>query len=635
MKTYRILSSMLIGLFLLSGAAMAAGKVLHQGSWTKKGYAVEGQWKIVEDGGKHFVELDASFRTKNAPDLKLFLSPQNLDKVTGSNATQRTVLVAKLKSNKGAQRYEIPAGTDLEKFITLLLHCEKYSKLWSAATLWHPLASTRPMTSSLRLSALNQAPVQPTGAYVLYWMVAARRTTWNFALDVAMERCRELGCPLLVFEPLRVAYPWASDRLHRFVLQGMEDNQQRFAAAGLTYLPYVEPQPGEASGLLQELAASAALVITDDFPCFFLPRMQQAAAERLPVRCEAVDGNGLLPLRACPKVFLRAVDFRRFLQRNLAPHLLEAPQEDPLGDVADLRGAKIPSHIEARWPRAKPEMVSAHSSQIASLPIDHSIPASTQAGGSRAAQEFLDEFVEHRLVRYQDDRTDLINRSTSALSPHLHFGHISSHQIFRAVSTQQDWHFGCIDEGLRNGKRVGWWGMDEDAEGFLDQLVTWRELGFNMSWQRPDFDSYASLPAWAQKTLAEHQGDPRPWIYSLEDLTEARTHDDVWNAAQRELRVEGVIHNYLRMLWGKKILEWSPTPQDALATMIELNNRYALDGRDPNSYSGIFWCLGRYDRAWGPERPIFGKIRYMSSDNTRRKLRLNDYLARYGPLSLV
>ena len=148
------------------------------------------------------------------------------------------------------------------------------------------------------------------------------------------------------------------------------------------------------------------------------------------------------------------------------------------------------------------------------------------------------------------------------------------------------------------------------------------------SW--PEYDTYESLPMWARETLEEHAGDQRTHIYTLDDFAAGRTHDPLWNAAQNQLRRDGDLHNYLRMLWGKKILEWTRSPQEAADVMIELNNRYALDGCDPNSYSGIFWVLGRYDRAWGPERPVYGKIRYMTSENTARKVRVKDYLRRYG-----
>ena len=165
----------------------------------------------------------------------------------------------------------------------------------------------------------------------------------------------------------------------------------------------------------------------------------------------------------------------------------------------------------------------------------------------------------------------------------------------------------------------------------MDELITWRELGYVFCHQRlEDYDQFETLPGWAVETLENHSSDPRPVTYTLEQLETASTHDPVWNAAQRQLRQEGRIHNYLRMLWGKKILEWSPSPQEALQRLIHLNNRWAIDGRNPNSYSGIFWILGRFDRAWGPVRPIFGKIRYMSSESTARKIRLKGYLQRYG-----
>ena len=176
----------------------------------------------------------------------------------------------------------------------------------------------------------------------------------------------------------------------------------------------------------------------------------------------------------------------------------------------------------------------------------------------------------------------------------------------------------------------GFWNAGPAAEAFLDQLCTWREIGFNMCQREPNYDRYESLPAWARKTLADHEADPRPKLYSFEELEQGRTYDQLWNAAQMQLVREGRIHNYLRMVWGKRFLEWTPNAQVALEWMLELNNKYALDGRDPNSYSGIFWVLGRYDRAWGPERPIFGKIRYMTSENTAKKVKVKEYVKLFG-----
>jgi deoxyribodipyrimidine photo-lyase len=177
--------------------------------------------------------------------------------------------------------------------------------------------------------------------------------------------------------------------------------------------------------------------------------------------------------------------------------------------------------------------------------------------------------------------------------------------------------------------------MSGNAESVLDEIITWREVGYNFSAHREDYDKYESLPDWVKKTLQEHAKDEREHVYSLEEFEAAKTHDYLWNAAQRQLIEEGKIHNYLRMLWGKKILQWTRTPQEAVAIMIHLNNKYGLDGRDPNSYSGIFWVLGRYDRPWGPIRPVFGTIRYMSSENTARKVSVKNYIRKYAGSSAV
>jgi deoxyribodipyrimidine photo-lyase len=244
----------------------------------------------------------------------------------------------------------------------------------------------------------------------------------------------------------------------------------------------------------------------------------------------------------------------------------------------------------------------------------------------------LQTFLSRRLSRYADERNQPDEDVASGLSPWLHFGHLSVHEVFCDLTAMEVWspdRLGDVRE--TRGAREGWWGMSKPAEAFLDELVTWRELGFNMCSRNPHYDQYESLPNWALETLSAHASDVRPVIYSHDEMAAAATHDRIWNAAQNQLLQEGRMHNYLRMLWGKKILEWSPSPQAALEIMIELNNRYALDGRDPNSYSGIFWVLGRYDRAWGPERPIFGKVRYMTSENTARKLSLTQYLDRYAP----
>jgi deoxyribodipyrimidine photo-lyase len=287
----------------------------------------------------------------------------------------------------------------------------------------------------------------------------------------------------------------------------------------------------------------------------------------------------------------------------------------------------VPREITRRWPAATADLLRGNG--LNDFPIDHKIMPADSRGGPVAAAERLSRFLDESLDRYADDRNDVETNVTSGLSPYLHFGHISAHEIFTRIVEKEDWQRRRLS-AKADGRRSGWWGMSANAEAFLDQLITWREIGYNMTFRRPDYDQYGSLPDWARETLEMHARDPRDYAYSMDPFENAQTHDALWNAAQRQLVSEGVIHNYLRMLWGKKILEWTASPNEALEIMIELNNKYALDGRNPNSYSGIFWVLGRYDRAWGPERPIYGKIRYMSSENTARKIRLDAYLARYG-----
>jgi deoxyribodipyrimidine photo-lyase len=482
----------------------------------------------------------------------------------------------------------------------------------------------------LRIRKVNNAPVSGKGDFVLYWMIAFRRTSWNYSLQRAVEWAKELNKPLIVLEALRCGYQWASDRLHRFILDGMADNARSLEKSKVLYYPYVEAVKGEGKGLIESLAQRSCVVITDDYPSFFLPRMISAVSRRVPVLLEQVDSNGFLPMRAADKVFTTAFAFRRFLQKNLPAHLTERPEVNPLNKVKLPIIRTLPKGTEKRWPMALSQFLNGDPRGLVPLPIDHDVQVVEERGGPRQAELVLKTFLEKRLSLYPEYRNHPDEDATSGLSPYLHFGHISVHQVFDGILEKEEWSSKMIS-GKTTGSRSGWWGMREAAEAFLDELLTWRELGFNMCWQRNDFDQYESLPKWALQTLNKHSRDKRPYLYSLEALETAKTHDPLWNAAQIQLVREGRIHNYLRMLWGKKILHWTKTPREALKVMIELNNKYALDGRDPNSYSGIFWVLGRYDRAWGPERRVFGKVRYMSSKNTARKVRVREYLNKYTP----
>ncbi len=484
--------------------------------------------------------------------------------------------------------------------------------------------------AAVRIRKVNAAGTNRPRAFVLYWMTAARRTRRNFGLQRAVRWAQDLGKPLIVLETLECGARWSSTRFHRFALEGMADNAHRLEDTPALYYPFVERSPGEADALIMSLGAQASVIVVDDFPAHGVPQALARVVRDADVLVEAVDSNGLLPMRAADRVFPTAYAFRRFLQAELPSHLDDRPSPNPLARVKIPLLKSVPQRVQRRWPKASQKLLQGDEAALAQLPIDNDVRPVATRGGPRAAQAALGRFLRERLSRYAAERNEPEQDVTSGLSPYLHWGHISAHQVFAGLMRRERWSVDDVS-AKTTGSRKGWWGVSESAEAFLDQLVTWRELGFNMAWQRSDYGDYDSLPDWARQTLAEHAEDMRPQVYSLEELEAGETHDPLWNAAQMQLVREGRLHNYLRMLWGKKILEWTPAPREAAEIMIELNNKYALDGQDPNSYSGIFWVLGRYDRPWGPERPIFGKIRYMSSENTARKISVKDYIRKYAP----
>jgi deoxyribodipyrimidine photo-lyase len=458
-------------------------------------------------------------------------------------------------------------------------------------------------------------------------MTAFRRLHSNFALQRAVELAIELQRPLLILEALRVSYPWASDRFHQFIIDGMRDNAREVASTHAGYLAYVEPSRGDGHALAQTLAEQASAVVTDDFPCFFHPTMYQRVVRKWKAYVELVDSNGILPIHAADRTFTVAHSYRRYMQKVIAADAPVFPEDNPL------QHPKLPpwkgkaASLAPRWKFLSPTELDRL--DLSPLPIDHSVAPTGERGGRVAALQCMQRFVSQRLDNYSEARNEPEMQGSSNLSSYMHFGHISPHEVFQQV-TQANPKWSLDKIGKPNGKMTGFWKLGENIEAFMDQLMTWREIGFNMCVREPNYDRYESLPDWAQVTLAKHATDSRPHVYSLEQFDLAQTYDSLWNAAQTQLVREGRIHNYLRMLWGKKILHWSESPQAALDIMIHLNNKYALDGRDPNSYSGIFWVLGRYDRAWGPERPIFGKIRYMTSESTRSKYSVKAYIQKYS-----
>lgn len=478
-----------------------------------------------------------------------------------------------------------------------------------------------------RVRVARDLPIRGAADYVLYWMIAARRTRNNFALQHARAYATELGKPLLVLEALRVGHRWNTARVHRFVLDGMVVNAARLAARGVRHHVYVEDVPGAGRGLLAALAERACVVVTDEFPSYFLPHMVDAAAARIRARLEVVDGGGLVPLASTGRVFTTAASFRRAMHKRAEEWVDEFPDEDPLVGY-DHGWAALPEGVERRWPSRRAEELT--DAFIARLPLDHDVPAVVGSpGGSEAGTARMETFLKGGLDTYGERSRHPDGGGTSGLSPYLHFGHVGTHGILREVFEREGWHPGRIRQE-RLARREGFWGLSPGAEAFVDELVTWRELGLGYSFHRPRaLETYDDLPDWAQRTLANHESDARPWVYDAAAFEAGATHEPLWNACQEQLRRKGVIHGYLRMLWAKMVLGWTASPREAFRTLVALNDRWSLDGRDPNGYSGVSWCFGRFDRAWGPERPVFGKVRYMTCDSTRRKLRLARWAAEY------
>jgi deoxyribodipyrimidine photo-lyase len=453
------------------------------------------------------------------------------------------------------------------------------------------------MDLSDRVTKLNNNPENTRGRYVLYWMQMFKRASHNYALNFAIQMANDRGLPLVVYEGLKHYYPWANDRIHTFILEGVAEKQADFAARGIRYVFYLQRYKRDPKNTVRRLAKEAALVVTDDYPCFIIPRHNQRIAKlRLPVY--AVDANGMVPMSALPKEEYAARTIRPKIHRLLAdlPRRIVTPKvvsQDPLLEVDCPETAVSNESIG--------ELVS-------ECDIDHSVrPSQLYHGGTANGRKRLRHFVGKILPHYHDTRNEPSIDGSSRLSPYLHFGFLSIHEIVDAVERS-------------NAPQVA-------KDAFLEEAIVRRELSFNLTRHNPNYDSLEALPPWAQKTMRDHKDDERSNLIDAKNIEAAETYDELWNAAQRELTTTGLLHNYVRMLWGKKVLEWQRSYEMAFELLVHLNNKYALDGRDPNSYAGILWCFGKHDRAWGPERPIFGLLRYMSSNSMARKFRAKPYIA--------
>ncbi len=428
---------------------------------------------------------------------------------------------------------------------------------------------------------------------VVYWLSRDQRARDNWALLHAQDLALEAARPLAAVFCLVPTFLGAALRQYAFMLRGLAETAHTLAQHHIPLL-LVQGRPEEEIPRL--LTALRARVLVTDFDPLRIKREWKAgvlAQVELPVL--EVDAHNIIPCwLASPKQEWAAYSFRPKVRRALPEFLTDFPELLP---HPHRLGPPDP------WPPVE--------DLLRSLPVDRSVAEVPKPlPGEAAAGQALTEFIARRLSRYPQDRNDPGKNGQSGLSPYLHFGQLAPQraawEVFRAEAPP------------------------EAREAFLEELIVRRELSDNFCYYQPRYDEVAGFPDWARKTLDEHRSDPREYLYSLEELEAARTHDELWNAAQREMVLTGRMHGYLRMYWAKKILEWSPDPETALRTATYLNDRYELDGRDPNGYVGIAWSLGGvHDRAFA-ERPIFGKIRYMSRQSLARKFDLRDYLLRFA-----
>lgn len=442
---------------------------------------------------------------------------------------------------------------------------------------------------SPRVRVRRPGPPDPDGACVVYWMQRAQRGVDNPALDVAVEAANALHKPVVAYFAPAPFYPNANLRHYRFLCEGIPDIAEALAKRGVGFVLRHYP----AHSLLRFCEeVRPALVIGDENPMREPERWRDDIARKLRIPFWTVDADVIVPSRLIGEEQYAAYIIRKKLEAQLDRFLVKP---------------KNP-RANAGWKRP---------TGLRTLPPDFDItqgwglacvvsPVNTLKGGTNEAMRLLREFLKTKLARYEERRNQPELDGTTRLSPYLHFGHIGPLTIALAVRSSD--------------------APSVAKEAFINQLLVWRELAINFVTYNPNYDNFESGENWAHRTLAAHARDPRPVLYGERQLENAETHDPLWNAAQRQMVNGGWMHNYVRMYWGKKILEWSRTPADAYRIAVVLNDKYELDGRDPNGYAGIAWSVvGKFDRPWF-ERPIFGQIRYMSGASTGRKFNSAKYI---------
>jgi len=449
-----------------------------------------------------------------------------------------------------------------------------------------------------RVEVRRSGPPDPDGSAVVCWLQRAPRADDNPALDVAVRHANRLGLPVVALFVLRAGWPRATARHYHFMLQGLAELGPALAARGAAF-ELREGDEGEVARFCAE--TRAALLVGDENPLREPERWRKQVAEAVRVPFVTVDADVVVPSVLLAKEQFSAGTMRPRVQRQLEWFLVRPTKVSARKKGGGQGALRVEQGFSPARQASRLERLLAETASAA---------APGWTGGARAARALLRRFVRERLPGYAGRRNRPEQDGTSQLSPYLHFGQIGPREVALAVQ-----------------------GADapaEDRRSFLDEFIVRRELAWNFVRFNPRYDSLEGCERWARQTLDAHRGDEREHLYGFDALESAATHDPLWNAAQRQMMESGWMHGYLRMYWAKKILEWSASPEEAMAHAIELNDRYELDGRDPSGYAGVAWAVGgKHDRAWGPERPIFGTVRYMSLASTSRKFDSRAYIRRW------
>jgi deoxyribodipyrimidine photo-lyase len=452
------------------------------------------------------------------------------------------------------------------------------------------------LTADPRVIIRRGGAPNSAGAVVVYWMQRAQRATDNPALETAIAAANAIGKAPVVYFGLVAGVAGANLRHYQFLAEGLRDVAEDLAERGIAFVVRKSPDQ-DFMRFCDEVRP--ALVIGDENPLRAAERSKQRVVGQLRVPFWTVDADVIVPSRLLQKEHYAARTIRPRINAQL-PEFLRPIRRH------------VPRHT---WtPPWQLQTLRPDLSLLDGFPVDRSVrPVATCRGGSHAARSVLRCFVAERLAGYAEHRNHPERDATSQLSPYLHFGHVGPHTVALAVRDAA--------------------APVHDRAAFLEELIVRRELAVNFVRYNPAYDHLSSAEPWAVRTLAAHRADPRPHRYTPRQLEQAETHDDLWNAAQRQMVRRGWMHGYLRMYWAKKILEWSESPEAAYEIAVTLNDRYELDGRDPNGYAGVAWAIaGKHDRAWGPERPIYGTIRYMSYASTSRKFDSASYIERMRTL---